>query len=69
MQAGQRPRHKLPRANGKHGARDRVRTGDPQLGKLVSESGESTPKSSSYEIFKTDLVPAENRLSRLDGGE
>ncbi len=28
------PRPKGPRASGKHGARDRVRTGDPQLGKL-----------------------------------
>ena len=29
------PRPKRPRALGKAGARDRVRTGDPQLGKLM----------------------------------
>ena len=50
-----------------NGERDRARTGDPQLGKLAIESWASASKSSSCETFKTDLVPAGNRPSRLDG--
>ena len=67
--ATKKPLRNTAKRLGFSGARDRARTGDPQLGKLVSESCEYTTKSSSYEILKTDLVPAGDRLSRLEGGE
>jgi hypothetical protein len=51
------------------GARDRARTGDPQLGKLASESWDSASKSTSYGPSKIPLVTPGIPWSGLEGGE
>ena len=57
---------KCAKSNGDPGA---IRTRDPQLRRSTREILDSVTTSASYSIFQVQLVPAGDRLSRLDGGE